>query len=322
MQYLEATRRLYTAAAQTPDDQLCCVSTPPWRMPDLQIPDIMHEMNYGCGTTVHPRDIPDDAPVLYIGVGGGLELLQFASLARRDGGVIGVDNVPEMLEACSANLEQARELNDWLTPGAVQLRAGDALQLPVEDDTVGLVAQNCLFNIFREEELDQALREAHRVLRPGGALSLSDPISPRPIPPHLQADDRLRALCLSGALPLEGYLARIVAVGFGTIEIRGRRPYRILDKERFGLDEHLLLESVEVVAYKTPVPEDGPCIFTGRTAIWFGEAQSFDDGKGHVLRRDVPAPVCDKTAAALDALGLEHLIVTESTWHYDGGGCC
>ena len=322
MQYLEATRQLYKIAADTPDDQLCCVSTPPWRMPDLDIPDIMFEMNYGCGTTVHPRDIPGDAPVLYIGVGGGLELLQFASLARRPRGVIGVDNVPEMIEASRRNLALARELNPWLNEDTVDLREGDALSLPIEDNTVGLVAQNCLFNIFREQELDQALAEAHRVLRPEGALSLSDPVTPRAIPEHLQDDDRLRAMCLSGALTLEDYLARIVNAGFGMIEVRGRRPYRMLDKERFQLDEHLLLESVEVVAYKSPIPEDGACIFTGRTAIWFGDTVHFDDEKGHVLRRDVPMPVCDKTADALASLSHPHLMVTESTWHYDGGGCC
>jgi SAM-dependent methyltransferase len=322
LQYLEATKNLYAAAAATPDDQLCCVSTPPWRMPDLQVPDVMFEMNYGCGTTVHPRDVPAEGSVLYIGVGGGLELLQFASLARRPGGVVGVDSVPEMIDACRRNLALAREVNPWLRDDAVELRQGDALDLPVADGTVGLVAQNCLFNIFREEELDRALSEVYRVLRPKGALSLSDPVSPRPIPAHLQADDRLRAMCLSGALPLDDYLARLVKVGFGTIEVRARRPYRLLDKTRYGLDAHLLLESVEVVAYKTPVPDDGPCIFTGRTAIYFGDEPKLDDGKGHVLRRDVPLPVCDKTAGALAALGRSDLVLTGSTWHYDGGGCC
>ncbi len=322
MDYLQATKQLYTEAAQTPDDQLCCVSTPPWRMPDLEIPEIMHEMNYGCGTTVHPRDVPDDGPVLYIGVGGGLELLQFASLARRPQGVIGVDNVREMIDACSANLALARQSNPWLNTDTIDLREGDALKLPVEDDTIGLVAQNCLFNIFKEAELTKALEESYRVLRPEGALSMSDPVTPRPMPQHLQRDDRLRALCLSGALTLDAYLQRLVDVGFGTIEVRAKRPYRFLDKRRYNLDADLLLDSVEVVAYKHPVPEDGACIFTGRTAIWFGDAPVFDDGKGHQLRRDVPAPICDKTAEALGGLGVDELIITDRTWHYNGGGCC
>lgn len=323
MDYLQATIALYTDAAQTPDDTLCCVSTPPWKMPDLDIPQVMFDMNYGCGTTVHPRDVPDDGAVLYLGVGGGLELLQFASLARRTAGVIGVDPVPEMIEASKRNLALAKDTNGWLQDDYIDLREGDALDLPVADGEVGLVAQNCLFNIFKEAELDRALSEAHRVLRPGGALSLSDPISEAPIPDALRADDRLRAQCISGALTLDRYLDRLVHAGFGTIEVRGRRPYRFLDKRRYPeLDADLLLESVEVVAYKHPVPADGPCIFTGRTAIWYGDAPVFDDGKGHKLRRDVPAPVCDKTAGALAGLGLDTLLVTDSTWHYNGGGCC
>ncbi|NIT34731.1 MAG: SAM-dependent methyltransferase, partial [Xanthomonadales bacterium] len=56
-------------------------------------------------------------------------------------------------------------------------------------------------------------------------------------------------------------------------------------------------------AIRVPLPEDGPCIFTGRTAIYHGPEQSFDDGKGHVLVCDVPLPVCDKTAGALTQLG-------------------
>lgn len=104
--------------------------------------------------------------------------------------------------------------------------------------------------------------------------------------------------------------------------MRARRPYRLLDRARYGLETHLLLEAVEVVAHKSPVPPDGACVFTGRTAIWFGDAPTFDDGNGHLLRRDVPLPVCDKTADSLARLGRDGLIVTPSTWHYDGGGCC
>jgi hypothetical protein len=117
-------------------------------------------------------------------------------------------------------------------------------------------------------------------------------------------------------------VAKIVAAGFGTIEVRARRPYRMLDRQRYELDRDLLLESLEVCAIKVPVAADGPCVFTGRTAIYTGPDESFDDGRGHVLARDLPLPVCDKTAEALGALGRPELTITESTWHYAGGGCC
>ena len=110
--------------------------------------------------------------------------------------------------------------------------------------------------------------------------------------------------------------------GFGTIEIRSRRPYRVLDRRRFGVDADLLLESVEIVAVKNPVPADGPCVFAGETVIYVGEDQAFDDGRGHLVQRDVPLAVCRKTAGNLKRLGRVDLIVTEPTWHYGGGGCC
>ena len=118
------------------------------------------------------------------------------------------------------------------------------------------------------------------------------------------------------------YLDVIVAAGFGTIEVRSRRPYRVLDRERYDLEQPLLLESIEAVAIKDPIPEDGPCIFTGRTAIYVGREEHFDDGRGHLIARDLPLGVCDKTAAALISLERDDLIVTDSTWHYPGDGCC
>jgi hypothetical protein len=96
----------------------------------------------------------------------------------------------------------------------------------------------------------------------------------------------------------------------------------MLDKARYALERDILLESVEVVAIKDPVPADGPCVFTGCMAIYFGADEQFDDGKGHVLKRDLPFAICDKTAAALRALGRNDLVVTAPTYHYRGGGCC
>lgn len=320
--YRETVEQLYTEAALAAQPKLCCTMTPPWRLPGLTVPQAMLDKNYGCGTTVHPRDLAGIDRVLYVGVGAGLEALQLAYFVRKPGGVVAVDKVDAMLTVAGELLGEAAEANDWFDRSMVELRRGDALDLPVPDGTVGLAAQNCLFNIFTRDHLAQALREMHRVLAPHGKLSMSDPIATRPIPKHLVDDPRLRAECLSGALPLDEYLAAIVAAGFGTIEVRARKPYRVLDKGRYGLEQHLLLESVEVVAIKDPIPADGPCIFTGKTAIYVGGEDAFDDGKGHVLQRDLPLGVCDKTAAAIARLERDDIVVTGSTWHYDGNGCC
>ena len=111
-------------------------------------------------------------------------------------------------------------------------------------------------------------------------------------------------------------------VGFGTIEIRGRRPYRILDTENYPTDELIYIESIEVCAIKDQMPEDGACVFTGKAAIYYGKEPFFDDKKGHVLMRNQPLAVCDKTAAAIANLNRNDIFISESTFHYNGGGCC
>ena len=70
------------------------------------------------------------------------------------------------------------------------------------------------------------------------------------------------------------------------------------------------------------MPADGPCIFTGRAAIYFGDEAYFDDGLGHTLLKNQPLAICDKTTAALQALNRDDIFFSEPTFHYDGGGCC
>lgn len=322
MSYLDTTVDVYKAAAETPDVGLCCTTTPIWKFPGLEIPTIMQEMNYGCGSTVHPRDLVDDPKILYVGVGGGMELLQFSYFSRQKGGVVGIDVVDEMLEASRANFAVAAEQNPWFDPSFVELKKGSALALPVADNSIDVAAQNCLFNIFVQEDLKKALKEMYRVLKPHGRLVMSDPICEQAMNDTLRNDAKLRALCLSGAIPLQEYIDMLTSVGFGTIEIRAKRPYRILAPDHYPTDENIFIESVEVCAIKDPMPTDGPCVFTGKTAIYFGQHDHYDDGKGHVLLQNQPLAVCDKTAGQLAALQRADLHISEATYHYDGGGCC
>ena len=282
----------------------------------------MQEMNYGCGTTVHPAELSGEPTVLYVGVGGGLEALQFAYFSRRPGAIIAVDPVASMREAAQRNLRTAAQENDWFEPSFVDIRDGDAFKLPIPDSSVDVMAQNCLFNIFEKQDLARALAEAYRVLKPGGRLIMSDPIATRPVPLHLQADERLRAMCLSGALTYEEYTQALIDVGFGQVEVRARRPYRLLDTANYNLETPLLLESLDSVSFKVPIPEDGACIFTGKTAIYGGSEEYLDDGAGHIMQRGIPLAVCDKTARKLAERFPQEILTTTSTWYYDGGGCC
>ena len=196
------------------------------------------------------------------------------------------------------------------------------MKLPVDDNSIDVAAQNCLFNIFKSDDLRKAIEEMHRVLKPHGRLVMSDPTCEQRMNDELRNDDRLRALCLSGSLPINEYVKALTDAGFGTIEIRARKPYRILDPKSYPTDELIYIESIEVAAIKDPMPEDGPCIFTGKAAIYYGEEDFFDDRAGHTLLKNQPLAICDKTAKALTALGRNDIFFSPSTFHYDGGGCC
>ena len=322
MSYLQTTHDVYKEAALTPDVGLCCTTNPIWELPGLKIPKIMQEMNYGCGSTVNARDLTNNPKTLYVGVGGGMELLQFSYFSRQKGGVVGIDVVDEMLEASQKNFKEAEALNPWFKSEFVELKKGDALNLPVADNSIDVAAQNCLFNIFKAEDLKRAIEEMYRVLKPHGRLVMSDPTCEQPMNETLRNDERLRALCLSGSLPIKDYVKALTDVGFGTIEIRARKPYRILDPKNYPTEELIYIESIEIAAIKDPVLSDGPCIFTGKAAIYYGDDDFFDDHKGHVLVKNQPLAICDKTAKQLKDLKRNDIHISESTYHYDGGGCC
>ncbi|MFD2551077.1 arsenosugar biosynthesis arsenite methyltransferase ArsM [Bizionia sediminis] len=320
--YLNTTHDVYKEAALTPDVGLCCTTNPIWELPGLKIPKIMQDMNYGCGSTVHARDLTNNPKMLYVGVGGGMELLQFAYFNRQKHGVIGIDVVDEMLEASRKNFKEAEALNPWFKSEFVDLKKGDALNLPVPDNSIDVAAQNCLFNIFKTDDLKKALAEMYRVLKPHGKLVMSDPTCEQPMNETLRNDDRLRALCLSGSLPIAEYVKLLTDAGFGTIEIRARKPYRVLAPNQYPTDELIYIESIEVAAIKDPMPADGPCIFTGKAAIYFGNDAFFDDEAGHILVQNQPLAICDKTAKDLAKLNRDDIFISSSTFHYDGGGCC
>ncbi len=319
--YLQTVETVYEQAARAPEANLCCTQSPVWRLPDLHVPPIMLAMNYGCGSTINPRDLKPDDTVLYVGVGGGLEALQFAYCTRRPGSVIAVDPVAAMREKAAENFREALKLNPWLRPDFVRILDGNALKLPVESNRVSVAAQNCLFNVFMRDDLDRALAEVIRVLRPGGFFATSDPITPMSLPDAFRADEIARARCLSGCQTFDDYLAAIVNVGFGRVEVRARFPYRLVTPAEYpSLSEAVLLESVEIVAYKVPDSFDGPAIFTGRTAIYRGPHETHTDASGTILPRGIPVAVSDAAAARL--AGDPRMLVTAATFHATGGGCC
>jgi SAM-dependent methyltransferase len=320
-EYLKTVEEVYAEAARQPDGELCCTRSPVWKLPDLRVPRIMLEMNYGCGSTVDAHDLKPEDTILYVGVGGGLEALQFAYFTRRPGGVIAIDPVAEMRERARENFIEAARLNSWFRPDFVAVLNGTALNLPIADNHVTVVAQNCLYNVFVLDDLDRAMNEVVRVLKPGGLFTSSDPITPVPLPASFAANAQLRARCLSGCQTLDDYLEALTRAGLGQIEIRARSPYRYLHPNDYPeLSSPVMLESIVVAAYKVPAGPDGPAIFAGRRATYIGPETTFNDGRGHILERGIPVSVSDAAASQLSANS--QIILTGPTWHVRGGGCC
>ncbi len=319
----DAVRDVYTRAALEPDASLCCVEGAVWTLPGLVVPPRMLEMNYGCGSTVHPSDLAGTRPILYVGVGGGLEALQFAYFRRQPGGVIALDPVAEMREAAAKNLADAERDNPWFRRDFVRIVDGRAEELPVDDGSIEVVAQNCLFNVFADGDLARALSEVHRVLKVGGRFSTSDPIATRPIPEALRADPTLRARCVSGCRLYDEYLAELHEGGFQQLVVRARRPYRLLTPEEFpelaSDGGELLLESLELLAVKTPRRSARPEVFTGRCATYAGRGIFHLDDR-FPFPSGMPMPVSDRLAEELARRA--DFRVSAPTYHARGPGCC
>jgi len=232
--------------------------------------------------------------------------------------VVAVDPVREMRECAARNLEEAARRNPWFRTDFVQILEGTAARLPVADASMDLVAQNCLFNIFMEDDLRTALSEVHRVLRPGGRFSASDPVSERPLPEALRANPTLRARCISGCLTYDEYLAAIAAAGLSCVTVRSRRPYRLLLPQEYPeLESPLLLWSLELSAEKPLRSQGKPAIFTGRYAMYRGaESGVIEDGLS--FPRGLPILVSDERASILEDRA--DFLVTPST--YGGGRAC
>ena len=155
----------------------------------------------------------------------------------------------------------------------------------------------------------------------GGFFATSDPITPIPLPAAFRNDEVARARCLSGCQTFDDYVQALFHAKFGRVEVRARFPYRLVTPAEYpSLPEPVLLESVEIVAYKVPDGYDGPALFTGRMAIFQGADESLEDESGTVLPRGIPVAVSD---AAAERLARDpRIVVTPPTFHSHGGGCC
>jgi len=180
-------------------------------------------LSLGCGNPVALAGLRPGQVVLDVGSGAGADVFPAAQRVGPTGRVIGVDLLPEMLE-------RARRTSQAYGYTNVEFRQGDALGLPVGDETVDVVMSNCVINLVQDK--GRAFREAYRVLKPGGQLVISDIVTDRPFSPAVRQDAESWAACISGALSEAEYLALIAQAGFADIKVTRSQSWRAEDGTR------------------------------------------------------------------------------------------
>ena len=184
------------------------------------IPTDAVENSFGCGNPLMYADICEGDVVLDLGSGAGIDVLLAAQQVGESGKVIGVDMTLEMIEKARKNAEEAGVKN-------VEFRLGEIESMPVEDASIDWVISNCVINLAPDKDL--VFREAHRVLKPGGQLLVSDIVANH-LPRWLKSTISNWANCISGALPEDQYLDSIRRAGLDEIQVFNKSPYAKIGK--------------------------------------------------------------------------------------------
>ena len=196
-----------------------------------ELPEAAVLASLGCGNPTALAELKPGEVVLDLGSGGGIDVLLSAKRVSPGGKAYGLDMTDEMLALARDNQKKAGVQN-------VEFLKGEIEKIPLPDNSVDVIISNCVINLSADK--DRALREAFRVLKPGGRFAVSDVVTRGKVPEEIRKNVLLWVGCVAGALEEEEYRAKLAAAGFGNIGIEPTRVFRSEDALSFlegqGLD--------------------------------------------------------------------------------------
>lgn len=231
-QIKQAVKERYSAAARQVTQQgraSCCgdgdCCGPQPQIYDLEqlgeVPTDAALASLGCGNPTLLAELREGETVLDLGSGGGIDVLLSAKRVGPTGKAYGLDMTDEMLELAKANARSAGVSN-------VEFMRGEIEAIPLPEDSVDVIISNCVINLSADK--DAVLREAYRVLKPGGRFAVADiVVQGGALPPDVRQLMSLWAGCVAGALSEDDYRQKLARAGFGDIDLEVLQVYGLED---------------------------------------------------------------------------------------------
>jgi len=205
-----------------------------------QIPEEALLASLGCGNPTALAQLNPGETVLDLGSGGGIDVLLSAQRVGATGKAYGLDMTDEMLALARENQRKSGIEN-------VEFLKGEIEHIPLPDNSVDVIISNCVINLSADKE--RVLREAFRVLKPGGRFAVSDVVTRGAIPENVRQNILLWLGCIAGALEEDEYRAKLASAGFGHVEVEPTRIYHVDDAREFlsqsGIDVDAIAPQVD-----------------------------------------------------------------------------
>ena len=205
-----------------------------------EIPEEALLASLGCGNPTALAKLNPGEVVLDLGSGGGIDVLLSAKRVGPTGKAYGLDMTDEMLALANENKRKAGAEN-------VEFLRGEIENIPLPDNSVDVIISNCVINLSADK--DRVLREAYRVLKPGGRLAVSDVVTRGEMLPEIRKSVLLWVGCIAGALEENEYRSKLGTAGFEQIELEPTRIYRVEDAREFlsreGVDVDAIAPQVD-----------------------------------------------------------------------------